>query len=78
MEPNEFIDFLNQKTGMNLKHDQVDTDLTQIVEWDSLTFVYTIMELEFRNSITLNVEKILKCNTLRKILKVVNDEIQKN
>ncbi|MCK6903757.1 acyl carrier protein [Enterobacter sp. SES19] len=78
MEPNEFIDFLNQKTGMNLKHDQVDTDLTQIAEWDSLTFVYTIMELEFRNSITLNVEKILKCNTLRKILKVVNDEIQKN
>lgn len=78
MEPNEFIDFLNQKTGMNLKHDQVDTDLTQIAEWDSLTFVYTIMELEFRNRITLNVEKILKCNTLRKILKVVNDEIQKN
>ncbi|WJW96708.1 acyl carrier protein [Enterobacter pseudoroggenkampii] len=78
MEPNEFIDFLNQKTGMNLKHDQVDTDLTQIAEWDSLTFVYTIMELEFRNSITLNVEKILKCNNLRKILKVVNDEIQKN
>ncbi|WP_395303665.1 acyl carrier protein [Enterobacter sp. ECC-019] len=78
MEPNEFIDFLNQKTGMNLKYDQVDTDLTQIAEWDSLTFVYTIMELEFRNSITINVEKILKCNTLRRILKVVNDEIQKN
>ncbi|WP_148242953.1 acyl carrier protein [Enterobacter asburiae] len=78
MDSNEFIDFLNQKTGMNLKYDQVDTDLTQIAEWDSLTFVYTIMELEFRNNITINVEKILKCNTLRRILKVVNDEVQKN
>lgn len=78
MEPNEFIDFINQKTGMELKYEHIECDLVQLEEWDSLTFVYTIIELEFKNNIQLDVEKILSCGTLCEILKVVNNEKQKN
>lgn len=78
MKPNEFIDFINQKTGMMLKPEHMERDLIQLEEWDSLTFVYTIIELEFKNNIQLDVEKILSCGKLCEILKVVNDAKQKN
>lgn len=78
MEQSEFIEFINKKSGMNLKLADAEKDLTSVEEWDSLTFVYMIIEFEHRYGITLNVEQLLSCLTLNDIMEVINNEIRKN
>ncbi|AUH01199.1 phosphopantetheine-binding protein [Pectobacteriaceae bacterium CE70] len=75
MNLDEFISFINVKTGMSLLKEHVDIDLTNLSEWDSLTFVYMLMEIEKKNKLTLNVERILQCTTLHDIYQVVSDEV---
>lgn len=78
MQPYEFINFINEKTGMNLNIEDINKDITEIDEWDSLTFVYMIIEFENKNNIKIDIEKILSCTNLNKILEVINHEVGEN
>lgn len=78
MNINDFIELINSKTGMSLDPRDADKDLSHIDDWDSLNFVYMIVELEKAGSIKLDVEDILACRSLRTIHEKMNDEIIKN
>ncbi|OAT24251.1 hypothetical protein [Proteus myxofaciens] len=78
MQPYEFINFINEKTGMNLNIEDINKDITEIDEWDSLTFIYMIIEFENKNNIKIDIEKILSCTNLNKILEVINHEVGEN
>lgn len=78
MQPYDFINFINEKTGMNLNIEDINKDITEIDEWDSLTFVYMIIEFENKNNIKIDIEKILSCTNLNKILEVINHEVGEN
>jgi acyl carrier protein len=77
METNEFLDFINKKTGMELTLADMSRDLSEVDGWDSLSFVYMIIEFEHSNNINLNIEKLLACHTLQNIREVINHEIRK-
>ncbi|KAA8995161.1 acyl carrier protein [Affinibrenneria salicis] len=78
MDIQEFIDFINSRSGMQLKPEHADIDLANLDEWDSLTFVYMIMAFESEKNIDMDIEKILQCTNLRDLCKVVNNEVEKN
>nr|CCP37723.1 Acyl-carrier protein [Pantoea agglomerans] len=75
MKLDDFIGLINTKTGMALATEEAQTDLTDLPEWDSLTFVYLLMEIEKQQNIKIDVEKVLQCTTLNDIYKVVSHEI---
>ncbi|WPD76360.1 acyl carrier protein [Dickeya fangzhongdai] len=75
MKLDDFIGFINTKTGMTLATEQAQEDLTSLPEWDSLTFVYLLMEIEKQQSVKIDVEKVLQCTTLNDIYRVVSHEV---
>ena len=76
MEPCDFIDFINQKSGLTLSPADIDRDLSELEEWDSLIFVYMLIEIENKNQTKINIEKILSCRNLREIMGVIENEIK--
>ncbi|WP_236616725.1 phosphopantetheine-binding protein [Dickeya dadantii] len=75
MKLDDFIGFINTKTGMALAAEQAQEDLTNLPEWDSLTFVYLLMEIEKQQDVKIDVEKVLQCTTLNDIYRVVSHEV---
>ncbi|WP_253940910.1 acyl carrier protein [Dickeya dadantii] len=75
MKLDDFICFINTKTGMALAAEQAQEDLTNLPEWDSLTFVYLLMEIEKQQNVKIDVEKVLQCTTLNDIYRVVSHEV---
>ncbi|WP_407321316.1 acyl carrier protein [Dickeya ananatis] len=75
MKLDDFISLINTKTGMALAIEQAQEDLTTLPEWDSLTFVYLLMEIEKQQNVKIDVEQVLQCTTLNDIYKVVSHEV---
>lgn len=71
MKINEFLELINQKTGMDFKSDQIEVDLANLENWDSLLFVYMVLEMEKEKNIHLPVEKLTSCNNLKELFEIM-------
>lgn len=74
----EFINLIKEKAGIDIQLKDMNEDLVNIENWDSLAFVYMILALEKEKKSVFDVQKFLTAKKLYDVYEMMNHEVNQS